>query len=569
MLGIDTLLLLSMAMTLVAAFGRRYLAGIPYPTLMVFAGLAIAVTPGLPAVAVPPDVVKNVVLPPLLYSAAWYTTWATLRHQSVRVAGLSVGLVLATTAAVAALVHALHPELPLAVGLVLGAIVAPPDAIAAASIATRLGLQPRVVGLLEGESLINDAIALIVYKLALGAVLVGGTAAAAAASTAAPISAWGAVGGFLRIASGGVALGAAVGALLVWAHRKLRDPLLETVLTLQAPYLAFLPAEALGISGVLAAVVAGLVVGRRSAALFSAALRLQAIAVWDVVVFLLTGFAFVLIGLGVREIAAAASGPALGALGRDAALLCLLLIAVRIAWVGMAAGVERLWLALARRLTTGHAAPARRAAPLSVGETVVVSWAGMRGVVSLAAALALPLHLPDGRPFPFRDEILVLTFAAIVATLVGQGLSLPALIHRFGLDGAAEHARAAARHARREAAGAALAMLGERRGRADDPALVDWLTDIYRRRRDALGEDGADGKPGPAATPGAAPPDPASGSADRHAALHRDALAVERSRVIALRDEGAIDDEALHHVLRDLDFEEARLAPTPQTRGIA
>ncbi len=565
MLGIDTLLLLSVAMTLVAAFGRRYLAGVPYPTLMVFAGLAIAVTPGLPAVAVSPDVVKNVVLPPLLYSAAWYTTWATLRHQSVRVAGLSVGLVLATTAAVAALVHALHPELPLAVGLVLGAIVAPPDAIAAASISTRLGLPPRVVGLLEGESLINDATALIVYKLALGAVLVGGTAAAA---STAPVSAGGAVGGFLWIASGGIALGAAVGALLVWAHRKLRDPLLETVLTLQAPYLAFLPAEALGISGVLAAVVAGLVVGRRSAVLFSAALRLQAIAVWDVVVFLLTGFAFVLIGLGVREAAAAASEPALGALGRDAALLCVLLIAVRIAWVGLAAGVERLWLALVHRRTTGHAAPAR-AAPLSIGEAVVVSWAGMRGVVSLAAALALPLTLPDGRPFPYRDEILVLTFAAIVATLVGQGLSLPALIRRFGLDGAAEHARAAARHARREAADAALAMLEERRGRADDPALVDWLADTYRRRRDALGGAGVDGKPGAAATSGAAAPDPASGPADRHAALHRDALAVERSRVIALRDEGAIDDEALHHVLRDLDLEDARLAPTPQTRGIA
>lgn len=567
MVGIDALLLLSVAMTLVAALGRRRLAGIPYPTLMVFAGLGIAVTPGLPAVAVSPDVVKNVVLPPLLYSAAWYTTWTTLRHQSVRVAGLSVGLVLATTAAVAALVHALHPELPLAVGLVLGAIVAPPDAIAAASIATRLGLPPRVVGLLEGESLINDATALIVYKLALGTVLVGGTAAA---STAAPISAWGAVGGFLRIASGGIALGAAVGALLVWAHRKLRDPLLETVLTLQAPYLAFLPAEALGISGVLAAVVAGLVVGPRSAALFSAALRLQAIAVWDVVVFLLTGFAFVLIGLRVRETAAAASGPALGALGRDAALLCLVLIAVRIAWVGSAAGVERLWLALAPRLTAGRAAPARRAAPLSAGEAVVVSWAGMRGVVSLAAALALPLALPDGRSFPFRDEVLVLTFAAIVATLVGQGLSLPALNRRFGLDGAAEHAREAARHARREAAGAALAMLEERRGRADDPAVIDWLADVYRRRRDAPGEAGGGEKPGGgSAAAGAAPSASAAGPVDRHAALHRDALAVERSRAIALRDEGAIDDEALHHVLRGLDLEEARLVPTPRTRGIA
>lgn len=196
-----------------------------------------------------------------------------------------------------------------------------------------------------------------------------------------------------------------------------------------------------------------------------------------------------------------------------------------------------------------------------------MSWAGMRGVVSLAATLALPLTLPDGRPFPFRDEILVLTFAAIVATLVGQGLSLPALMRRFGLDGAAEHARGAARHARREAAGAALAILEERRGRADDPALVDWLADVYRRRRDAPGEAEGSEKPGGggAAVDAASSPYPAA----RHAVLHREALAVERSRAIALRDEGAIDDEALHHVLRDLDLEDARLAPTPQTRGIA
>ncbi len=561
MVGIDSLLLLSVAMTLGAAFGRRYLPGVPYPTLMVFAGLGVAVVPGAPTVAISPDVIKYVILPPLLYSAAWYTTWATLRHQSVRVAGLSVGLVLATTIAVGALIHVLHPDLPIAVGLVLGAIVAPPDAIAAASIATRLGLPARIVGLLEGESLINDATALILYKLALGVVL-GGAAVASASTDPAAIT--GALGSFVFVAIGGVALGAVVGMILVFAHRKLSDPLLATVLTLQAPYLAFLPAEALGLSGVLAVVVAGLVIGRRSASLFSPALRLQAIAVWDVVVFLLNGFAFVLIGLALRQIASAASGSSLVSLARDAVLLCLVVIVVRFVWVALGAAAERLWLALASRRSTGRA----RGSPLSAGEAVVVSWAGMRGVVSLAAALAIPLTLPDGQPFPFRDEILVLTFAAIVATLVGQGLSLPALIRRLGLDGAARHSHLAARHARREAADAALAMLQERRAGSDDPDHIEVLTAIYRRRRDALGEATLDDRPGEAAEAHLALPASASDEAKKLAALQLQALAAERARVIALRDQGVVDDEALYHVLRDLDLEDARLAPTLQTRGI-
>ena len=556
MVGIDILLLLSVAMTLVAALGRKYLPGMPYPTLMVFAGLAIAFSPGLPEVAVSPDVVKNVILPPLLYSAAWYTTWATLRRQSIRVAGLSIGLVLATTGAVGMLIHLLHPELPVAVGLVLGAIVSPPDAIAAVSISTRLGLPSRIVGLLEGESLINDATSLIVYKLALGVALAG-AATSGHAGALAPV---GAVGSFLWVAGGGVCLGVAAGSLLVLAHRRLNEPLLGTVLTLQAPYLAFLPADAFGLSGVLAVVVAGLVVGRRSASLFSAALRLQAIAVWDVVVFLLTGFAFVLIGLGVRQIWIAASGASLGALARDAVLACLVIVSVRIAWVMAAVGIERLWLWVLPSGRGDRATEARRRSSLSLGEASVVSWAGMRGVVSLAAALAIPLALTDGRPFPFRDEVLVLTFAAIVATLVGQGLSLPALIRRFELDGAHVHAHAAARRARWEATDAALKMLNARRESADDPALVDLVAETYRQRRDALGDAGV---------ASAEPSDrPRSAHADRHADLHREAVAVERAHVVAMRNKGDVDDEALHRVLRDLDLEEARLSPTPQTRGI-
>lgn len=285
---------------------------------------------------------------------------------------------------------------------------------------------------------------------------------------------------------------------------------------------------------------------------------------WDVVVFLLNGFAFVLIGLALRQIASAASGSSLVSLARDAVLLCLVVIVVRFVWVALGAAAERLWLALVSRQSIGHA----RRLPLSAREAVVVSWAGMRGVVSLAAALAIPLTLPNGQPFPFRDAILVLTFAAIVATLVGQGLSLPVLIRRLGLDGAARHSHLAARHARREAADAALAMLQERRAGSDDPDHIDVLTAIYRRRRDALGEAIPEDRPG-GAEANVALPSSASDEANKVAALHLQALAAERARVIALRDQGVVDDEALHHVLRDLDLEDARLAPTLQTRGIA
>jgi Na+/H+ antiporter len=528
MLNVAMVLGLLTLVTFVAVVARR--ARLPYPTLMVLGGLAIAAVPGLPHVALDPDVVLLVFLPPLLYSAAWYTSWRDFYGNLRPIGLLAIGLVLATTVAVAVVAHEVIDGLPWAAAFALGAIVSPPDAVAATAVVRGLNVPRRVVTVLEGESLINDATGLVAYRVAVAAALTGA------------FSLGGAVLQFVLAASGGVAIGLGVGWLLARVHRRFDDPTVETTLTLLTPYAAYLPAEALHVSGVLATVTAGLYLSRQAPLIFSPSLRLQATAVWDTVVFLLNGVMFVLIGLQLPGILEGVAAEPLGDVIGAAVLVCLAVILVRLVWIYPAAWLPR---ALSRRLRERDPMP-----PL--GTLTVLGWAGMRGVVSLAAALALPLACADGTPFPKRDLLLFLAFCVIFSTLVVQSLTLPWLIRKLGVTGdGAAHAEEETR-ARQEALAAALAYLEDSGEWTEEEAEDLEHLRLHFRRQSAEArarlESARSGDGSPVAV-------------CRH--LYAEALAAQRRRLLALRDGSGLHEEILNQILYDLDLEEARLRPYP------
>ena len=538
------------AVTALATLANRL--RVPYPVLLVLGGLGLAFVPGLPRFRLEPDLVFLLFLPPLLFAAAYFTSWRDLRANARPVGFLAVGLVLTTTLAVAVVGHALG--LPWAAAFVLGAVVSPTDAVAATAIAQRLGVPRRVVTILEGESLVNDATGLVAFRVA----------AAVAAGTAV-FSPAGAGLQFVVGAVGGVLLGISMGWLTVRLLQTLGDPLIEAVVTLLVPFLTYSLAEEgphrvlrdlLGLagepyfSGVLAVVAAGLVVGRKSPAFMSSASRLEGRAVWNVVVFLLNGLAFILIGLQLPEVVRGLGGYSAAELARSGVLVSLTVVLVRIVWVFPATYLPRL---LDRRLRGRDPYPP----PQSVA---VIGWAGMRGVVSLAAALSLPLTTGLGAPFPERSLILLLTFCVILTTLVLQGLSLPLLIRLLGLedDGEAEQEEV---QARVRAAEAALRRLGELEAEAwvrSDTA--ERMRGQYNYRRDrflarARTRFGVDlGRP--SGVGGDEDPEGRSGDYQR---LLRELVRAQRGALLGLRDGGEIADEALRRVEHDLDLEEARL----------
>lgn len=392
--------------------------GVAYPILLVLAGLWLSLQPGSPTYTLPPDLVFLAFLPPLLYAAAFNTHWPAFRTQLRAISLLAVGLVLFTTVGVA---WAAHQFLGLAWGpaFVLGAIVAPPDAVAATAITQRVRV-PRVVAtLLEGESLVNDAAALVAYRMAVAAVVTG-------AFSLADASAW-----FLLVAAGGVAVGLAGGWLAVRMHRWLNqtglaDAKLTIALTLLTPYAVYLPAEHLHVSGVLAVVTAGMWVGWRCEAVFSEDLYAEARSVWAMVEFLLNAAIFILIGFQLPAVLSDLRGDYTpGFLAGAAALIAAVVILTRFVWMFPGAYVPR-WVDR-RLLGKGDPYPPWQ-------NVSVVAWTGMRGVVSLAAALAIPREKANGELFPDRGLIQFLTFWVIFATLVGQGLTLPLLIRWLGVD---------------------------------------------------------------------------------------------------------------------------------------
>lgn len=391
----------------------------PTPVIFVIAGLLIGVVsrfiPGLPGVVLDPDLVFFVFLPPLLASAALDIPFGPFRANLRPIALLAVGLVLATMAAVGFVVHAVAPEIPLAAALALGAIVAPPDPVAATSMARVTGIPNRLVTILEGEGLVNDATALVAYKVAVTAAATG-------------YFSWSEAGArFVFAGSAGIASGLAVGWATSLALRTLDDEVLETTAALLSPYVAYLLADRLGASGVLAAVTIGFFLQRRSSVPGEASARMVSRSVWETLIFIITGAVFILVGLQIGEIAAA--GMPAGTL-RAAALVSAVVIWVRLAWMFIIPLLLR--LVLAGR--GDHGIP-------SVGGLAVLGWAGMRGVVSLAAALSLPLRTATGEPFPARAELILLAFGVIFATLVVQGLTLRPLVHALGMADPAAHRR--------------------------------------------------------------------------------------------------------------------------------
>jgi CPA1 family monovalent cation:H+ antiporter len=520
---LETLILLLVAVLVFMAWSRRLL--VPYPIFLVLGGLALSLVPRVPVSHLDPDLVFLIFLPPLLWSAAYFTSLRDFRANLRPILLLAVVLVAVTTVAVAAVARAIVPGLGWPVALALGAIVSPPDAVAATAIARRLRIPHRLVTILEGESLVNDAAALVLYRVAVAAAVTGSFVP----GTVLPQ--------FLLTAAGGVAVGLFVGSVTRWALRHTDDSLAAVAITLLAPYAAWVIGERLHVSSVLACVTGGLFLRQVLSVLASPAMRLQARAVWDLLVFVLNGVIFVLIGLELGAIREAGLPTSLGRLVVQGAIVSAAAIGIRLLWVPLGVAIPRLL------------SPAlRRRDPFPPWSNVLVlAWTGMRGVVSLAAALALPLTTASGAPFPFRDEVILLTFAVILATLVLQGLTLTPLLRRLDLgeDTRLEMEEA---QARETAARAGLARLADLAGEAWVPRDgADRLRAIYTQR-----------------VRRASPIDPGDreAAAQAQAALRRlrhETLTAERRAVIALRDQGAISDDVLHRIEQELDVEATRI----------
>ena len=515
------LLLVVAVLTLVA---RR--VGIPYPILMTIGGLLLGAIPGIPHVQLAPELIFLLFLPPLLFSAAFFTSARELRANARPIGLLAFGLVLATIVAVALVAHGVAPELGWGGAFALGAIVSPPDAVAATAIAQRLGLPRRLVTVLEGESLVNDATALVAYRLAIAAVVTGAFSLAEAA------------GSFVFVSVGGVVIGLVVGWLLVEVVKRISDPPVIVLISLLGPFGAWLPAEGLGVSGILSVVTAGILVGQAAPRFMSSDARVLGSGVWQMVVFALNGLVFILIGLQLPTILGALSAARSPLqLALLAITVSLVVIAVRLAWVYPAVYLPRLFW-------RGADAPDPMQSPRIA---LILGWSGMRGVVSLAAALAVPLTTASGGPFPGRDLLLFLTFAVILVTLVGQGLTLPFLIRRLrvGDDGLVEHEEI---HAREAAVSAALDRLD---GLADEwPGHLELIDQMRARHQhasehlthdhDSFGEPLLDQE------------------MVEHAEIRQAVIDAQRVAVIDLRDRGVIGDVALRRLERELDLEELR-----------
>ena len=492
---------------------------IPYPILLVLGGLAIGIVPGMPEFELNPQLVFFGVLPPLLYSAAFFTSLRELRTAARPIGLLAVGLVAVTTAGVAVVAHAFI-DLSWGSAFVLGAIVSPTDPLAATSIARRLGVPRKLVTIVEGESLVNDGTGLVLYRVAVGAVLTGS------------FSAYYTGGLFVVSAAGGIAVGLGVGWIIRGIRRRLDNPPAEITISLLTGYVAFIPADLMGVSAVLAAVTAGIFLGWHTPELTTAQVRLQGVAVWEIVQYLLNALLFVLVGLQLPVVIDALGDVSTARLLGYAALVSLTVIVLRFAWVFAVLHAPK-WIA--RRMSNWRGA-------------VFLSWAGMRGAVSLAAALALPLETDSGAPFPGRDLILFLTFSVILATLVGQGLTLPSVIRVLGLeeDGVEDREDAKARIHAAEAALARLEELVDEDWVRDDTA--ERMRGAYRFRTtrfQARLDDGDDGA--------------VESRSQDYQRLRRELLDAERRALTELRYSGAISNDVWLRVGRDLDLEDTRL----------
>jgi Na+/H+ antiporter len=499
---------------------------VPYPILLVVGGLALGLMPGLPQITLDPKVVLIGILPPLLYAAAYFTSLRELAANKRPIGLLAIGLVLFTTLFVALAAHYVV-GLGWAPSFVLGAIVSPTDPTAATAIARRLGVPRRLVVLIEGESLVNDGTALVVYRFAVLAVVTGA------------FSFWHAAGSFFVNVIGGIAVGLAVGWVIRQARRRLDNPPAEITIALLSGYFAYLPAEALHVSAVLAAVTTGLYVGWHTPELTSSTVRLQGDDVWQIVVFVLNALLFTLLGLQLRTILDGVSQYSAWQLAWHGLVISGVVVLARFAWLYPATYVPRF---LFPRIRARDPYPPWQF-PAALG------WGGMRGTVSLAAAFAVPLVTDAGGAFPDRERIIFLTFCVVLATLVFQGLTYPVVIRLLGLEDDGIDDRLEAK-ARIKAAGAGLARLEELVGdggvREDTAervrALYNFRRDRFRSRLE--GEDG-DGS--------------IEERSQSYQRLMHELIEAERLKVVDLRRQGLINDDVMNRVQRDLDLEAERL----------
>lgn len=504
------------------------LVAIPYPIVLVLGGLGIGFVPGGPQLELDPDLVFLVFLPPLLQSAGYWSSPRELRAELGSLTGLVIGLSLATMVAVAAVAQAVIPGLGWPEALVLGAVVAPTDPVAAIAVFDRIGASDRVTLLVEGESMVNDATALVAYKVALAAVVTGSFVIAEAA--------WDLLLGI----AGGVAIGLALCWLTIQALRRLDDTALSILLSVLMGYAGFAIAEHIGASGVLAAVSAGLYLGWRAPEIFDAELRLNAVAFWRVLIFALNTILFILVGMQFPDVLRSVGDElSVGQLIGYGLLVAAVVIAVRIAWQFLPGSLERV-LPPAGAASTGD----------DWRENLLIGLSGMRGAVSLAAALALPLELDSGAAFASRDLIIYLTVAVILVTLVAQGLTLPSIVRRLGLGESRPWApdEAVARLTTAQAALDRIEELESSRRQLPE-AAIERLRELYQARFArcvaSLSGDGG----------GVPLEDPHTG----YRRLREELIATERRSLLEIRNDGGVSEDVIRRIERDLDLDEARL----------
>jgi CPA1 family monovalent cation:H+ antiporter len=502
----------------------------PYPIVLVIAGLLLGFVPEIPKITLNPEIVFLVVLPPLLYAAAWVTPWREFKFNLVSICMLAFGLVGFTVFGVAHTSHWVFAGFDLRLGFVLGAVVATTDAIAATSIAKKIGLPKRIVDILEGESLINDATGLLALEFAIAMVVEG------RAPTVTQ--------GIFRLAyltGAGLALGYVLALIAEWFEDQIDDGPIEIILSILIPYGTYLAAEAIHASGVLAVVVCGLYLSNKSSHFFSPSVRMQVWAVWDAFTFILNGLVFVLIGLQLPFVLAGIREYSLRQLILYGALFSSVVILLRMVW--MFPGTRIANLIRRKVLHQDVAIPSAR-------QIFVVGWTGMRGVVALAAAISLPEKLANGADFPQRNLIIFLTFSVILVTLVLQGLTLPPLIRALGLAEAATP-DTEEDDARREMMEAALRRLRSERER-DDERFGDVYEEIeerYRHRLGALANRDNDSDHLESAAHVA-----------RYKDLMEQLMRIERRTAVGLRNQGRLNDEALRRIEHELDLSEMRLS---------
>ncbi|MBK9621253.1 MAG: Na+/H+ antiporter [Candidatus Obscuribacter sp.] len=494
---------------------------IALPILLAVTGMIISLVPFIPTVHLEPDVVFFIFLPPLLYLDAFNTSWKELKNVAEIVTLQAVGLVLVTVAAVAAAIHAVVPDMPWAVAITLGAIVSPTDAVAASAISKEVQLPKRLMDIIKGESLINDATGLVAYQMAVAATLTGAFSWASAPNR------------FLYVGFGGIVLGLVLGVFLSRIRTKLEHRPVEIITSLLSPFVVYIAAEHLHVSSVLAVVVAGVYLGWRGPLMHSSKTRLQAVATWETIAYVLNGFSFLLMGLQLRPILETVkSYPPLD-LFVWTLTAALAPIAIRFIW---SYTVTPLYIGMRR---TSNKKPNWK-------HLFVFSWSGMRGVLSLAAALALPLTCADGQPFPFRNLLIFLTVTVIASTLLLQGLTLPAIVKKFGFEPDADNPDEAAYRARLSLAREAVRRIDEL-SRAegvdsDDPNLQKLLNHYLERAIAHVESAGLSDE-----------------RADYFHRLYNEAITAQRRLLIAMRESDQIDEDTFRVLQNELDLEESQI----------